>query len=114
MNKIASYKIYLDVRTKRKKDNRHPVKLRVTFNRKQKYYTTKFVLTQKEFDSLPQAKDNTVLSEINEALNEIKKSARNAIIKLPEFSFDLFDKSFKSPNGNPTINQYYLSYIGVT
>jgi hypothetical protein len=37
-----------------KKDGKFPVKLRLTYRRKQKYYSTKFAFSQEEYDLVMQ------------------------------------------------------------
>ena len=48
MNKQVTTAITLDTRRKRQ-DGTFPVRLRVTFDRKRKYYGTKFKLTEEDF-----------------------------------------------------------------
>ncbi len=110
MNKIARTQIYLDTRYKSKK-NLYPVKLRVTFNRKQKYYNTTFNYSKKEFLDIMSPNCNQTNKRKQSKLTDIQSVAIKIIDKLPDFTFERFEKMFKSPNGDPIINTFYESYI---
>ena len=112
MNKNVSTAIILDTRKKRK-DDRHIVRLRVTYQRKQKYYSTKYVLTQDEYKAVmsPNSKGDNKKTKLN--LQALEKTANDIITNLPEFDFDTFEKYLKSPKGRPSINSYYQTYIKV-
>ncbi len=110
MNKTVSTAIILDTR-KTRKDKRHIVRLRVTYQRRQKYYSTKYVYTQDEFDTVmsPNSKGENKKVKLN--LQALEKTANDIINNLPDFDFDTFEKYLKSPIGRPSINTYYESYI---
>ncbi|MCW3788940.1 phage integrase SAM-like domain-containing protein [Plebeiibacterium sediminum] len=110
MNKTVSTAIILDTR-KTRKDKRHIVRLRVTYQRRQKYYSTKYVYTQDEFDTVmsPNSKGENKKVKLN--LQALEKTANDIINNLPDFDFDTFEKYLKSPKGRPSINTYYESYI---
>ncbi len=110
MNKNVSTSIILDTR-KARKDKRHIVRLRVTYQRKQKYYSTKYVLTQNEYNTVmsPNSKGDNKKIKLN--LQALEKTANDIINDLPEFDFNTFEKYLKSPKGRPSINSYYETYI---
>jgi integrase/recombinase XerD len=77
-----------------KKDNKYPVKLRVTYNREAKYYPTNIDLTKDEFKNVGDKKTIDALLEVKADINEMGTNA-NAIIKtLRPFSFAGFEKKF--------------------
>lgn len=83
-----------------KKDGSHPVKLRITFNRVQKYYTIgKKSFTTDEFEKIFTQKPRGNYKELNREYNGIESKAINVIDNLmEEFSFDEFEKIFNSKN----------------
>lgn len=110
MINTVSTAIILDKR-KVRKDKRHQVKLRITHQRTQKYYSTKFILTDEEFESVISLKPRGDFKEIKLAIAAIEEKARDVIKNLPEFTFEAFEKHFKSPNGKATLTTYYEAYI---
>lgn len=110
MNQDVTTLMILDTRFKRK-DNNYRVRLRITFKREQRYYSTKFVLTQDEFNKVYSKNPKGDFKELNEKFNEIESRAREVVKNLPDFSFELFEKHFKAPNGKATLTSYYESYI---
>jgi integrase len=110
MNRNVSTAIILDKR-KIRKDKKYMVRLRVTHERIQKYYSTVFVLTEKEYDDVMSLKPKGEFKDIKLKLSLIEEHARDIIKNMPEFSFDVFDKLFKNPRGTITLESYYDSYI---
>jgi integrase len=85
--------IIQDTRRK-KKDNKYPVKLRVTYNREAKYYPTNIDLTKDEFKNVGDKRTVDALLEMKAEIKEMETNA-NAIIKtLRPFSFAGFEKKF--------------------
>jgi integrase/recombinase XerD len=111
MNTEVSTKIILDKRKQRKKDGRFNVRLRVTYKREQRYYSTKYSLTQKEYDKVMDSDCRGKNKDLQLIFSAIENKARTHIDKLPEFSFEIFEKLFKSPKGNPTIKTHFESLI---
>lgn len=94
MNKSkVSTAIIHDLR-RMKKDNTYPVKLRVTYNRQQKYYDTGYSLNTEDFDKVmdkyPRGKFKTMKSE----LNKIENKAIEDINELSVFSFEAFNSLY--------------------
>ena len=86
--------IILDIR-RAKKDGTYPVKLRVTYLRKQKYYPTKFSFIEEEFNAI--MKRNPRKKEYKETqlkLQAIETRATEIIDDMGSFSFNLFYKRF--------------------
>lgn len=110
MNPDVTTSVILDTRFKRK-DGKSRVRLRVTFQREQRYYSTKFILTQDEFDIVLSDNPKGNFKEIKLILSGIEKQAREIINSLPEFNFKDYELRFKSPKGTITLNAYYKQYI---
>ncbi|MCX6258636.1 MAG: site-specific integrase [Bacteroidia bacterium] len=90
----ATTAIILETR-KLKKDGSHPVKIRITCDRTQKYFGVGFSMTSKDFDKVifdpkPRGdyKDKRII------LNSIEEKAREIIQSMSEFSFPEFEKLF--------------------
>jgi len=92
--KTAKASIYLDV-IRPKKTGECSVKIKVTHNRKRKYFSTGIDLTKKEFDTVFYAKRKTVpQKEIKRRLEYFEKKADDVIDVLTIFSFDAFENKF--------------------
>ncbi|MBN1185682.1 MAG: site-specific integrase [Bacteroidales bacterium] len=98
--------IILDTRKKRK-DETYTVKLRVTYNRMQKYYPLGVHLTPEEWEKTLQPnprgdnKDNKVF------FNKIEHRAIEVIKELEPFSFQAFEKKFNQ-KAAPKKDVFYL------
>lgn len=92
-------KIILDER-REKSSKKYPVKLRLTFNRKQMYHPLGIDLTIDEFEKMMANTCPRNLREIKMAVNEFEIKANNIINNLPDFSFRLFDIKFYAKNRN--------------
>jgi hypothetical protein len=94
MGTLINTATILDTR-REKKEGTFPVKLRLTFERKQQYYKTPFDLTKTDFEKVMYSKR---LSEAEKALkNKItafESKAVEVINTLPFFSWQLFEKQF--------------------
>lgn len=89
----ASTAIIHDTRSM-KKDNSYPVKLRVTYERKQKYYPTGKDLTIEEYEKVFAEKPRKEHKTIKLYLQSIEHKAEEVIKNLNQFSFDEFEKKF--------------------
>lgn len=85
--------IILDTR-RIKKNNKFPVKLRVTFERVTEYYQTIFDLAKDEYDKLTAPRISNELQSIRNKLKNIERTAENAVNELSPFCFDDFEKHF--------------------
>lgn len=110
MNRNVSTAIILDKR-KVRKDNKCLVRLRITYERVQKYYSTAFVLSEKEFDDVMSVRPKGEFKDIKLKLSAIEEHALDIIKNMPEFSFDIFEKLFRNPRGTITLASYYNHYI---
>lgn len=79
-----------------------PVKLRITYQREQHYYTLRdengksFSFTEQEFKKIKCERPREPYKEITLYLNGLEKHARDLIETLPVFSFELFEKKYFS------------------
>lgn len=95
----VTVKILLDTRRK-KVSGRYPVKLRITYQREQKYYPTEYDLTPDDFDRVFGAKPRTEQKEIRANLVALETKANTIAEKLPVFSFTQFEALFFSQSGS--------------
>lgn len=94
MNLRPSTSIYLDTR-REKLDNTYPVKLRVTFQRKRKYYSIlDKSLTENDFNKVMGDKPRGKYKDIRTELEDIKHEADELLKKIKVFSFETFEKEF--------------------
>jgi integrase/recombinase XerD len=93
----AHTKIVLDTR-RLKSTELYPVKLRVTFNRKQKYYPVNHDLTKTEFTSLMSPSVKGKMKELRLKVDAIEQKAVKIIDKLDVFTFNRFESKFLQAN----------------
>lgn len=82
-----------DTRVKRK-DGTYSVKLRVTYNREQKYYPLNVHLTPKDWDRTQSEKPRNEFKEHRLYFNKLEQRAIDIIKELHPFSFEGFEKKF--------------------
>ena len=101
----------LDTR-KIKKDNTYPVKLRVTFERKQKYYPTPYDLTKKGFERVMFSKRLTDNEKIlKKKITAFENKAIEIIKDLPVFTWKAFEKHYYTNRGaKDSINAAFTDY----
>lgn len=101
---------------KRAKNNgTFPVKLRVTYNRNQRYFgiDTKervYEFTPKEFEKITAPKPRGEYKDIQLEFSIIEEKARKIIEKLPEFSFDNFKTLWGIKGASSNIIAFYDEY----
>jgi integrase/recombinase XerD len=74
--------------------NTYAIKLRITFNRVQKYYPLNVHLTVEDWEKLKQSNLRGELKEIKLLCNKFEQRAVEIIRQIPEFSFTEFNKRF--------------------
>lgn len=89
----VSTQIVLDQRTA-KKGGTFPVKLRITFQRKQKYYALNKDLTPDEFSKVNSPKPRSEYKELKLFFEAFEGEATKIINELKAFSFETFEKRF--------------------
>lgn len=111
--KKAEASIYID-ELRPKKSGKCSVKIKVTFNRKRKYFSTGIDLTVDEFEKIFHAKRKSKeQKEIEEKLYYFKIKAKDVIEKLPVFSFDTFEQHFLDQrNSLNSVSFAFDKYIG--
>jgi len=72
----------------------YPIKLRITFNRKQKYYSTQFSASKDEFEKCMGRNPKGAHKQTRIALDAIEQKANNVISGLKLFDFVSFDRRF--------------------
>ena len=75
-------------------DGTYPIKLRVTFNRTQKYYPTQFNATKADFEKYMARVPKGREKQIRMALDSIEQKASSVIAELELFDFDQFQRKF--------------------
>ena len=103
--------IILDTRRK-KNDNNYPVKLRVTFERKQQYYPTSFSLSKDEFDrALFGQRQTEAEKKLKKGIQAYEDKAVAIIEKMPLFAWDKFEKRyFTNRAAKDTLSQAFTDY----
>ncbi len=105
--------VVLDKRIK-KKDGTSPVKLRLTFLRKQKYYIVKRGLSfsENEFKKVRASRPRGEYKEMSLYLNAVENHANEIISSLDTFTFEKFEQSFfeKKQKVSDVIS-YFDAYI---
>lgn len=95
-----TFQIVLDTR-RIKKDNTYPVKLRLTYNRRSKYYNTGHSFSESVFNSMMGSKPRGLLKNNRIEINAIEKRAKDIIEEIGNnFSFELFEKKFQTNPSN--------------
>lgn len=105
MKSIPTARIILDTR-REKKNKLYPAKLRVTFERKHRYYPTGKDLSEGDFERTYGAKPREEFKELRKYFQGIEGAATTAINStLPFFSFEKFEAEYykgeiKKPSGD--------------
>lgn len=104
-------RIILDTR-KRNDGGVYPVKIRITFNRRQKYYLTGFKMTEKDFEEAFKQIPAKKLRPIRIQLDHQELKVRNIISGLDVFCFSLFEEKFyENKNAAKSIYSLYEETI---
>ena len=110
--KKATATIYHDT-LRPKEDGTCSVKIKVTFNRKRKYFSTGVDLTPDDFDKVFYGKRKTKDQKaIKTKVEYFEKKAEDVIDKLKVFSFDIFKEHFlEQRNVNDSVSFAFDRYI---
>lgn len=107
----AKITFYQDTR-RPKADGSCPVRLRVYFQGKTRYYAVDLDLTKKEFAGATSTNPRKAFLGYHEMLEGIKEKAKTARDSLTIFSFDAFEKKlYDTAPPKEDIPSYYHSYI---
>lgn len=93
IQKDVTTALILDTRRIKAKDL-YPVKVRVTYRRKQKYYALKKSYTLDEWAKIMQERPDKKRNEIKIELIDKEKQAKDLIKAMPVFSFGEFERKF--------------------
>ncbi|OQY92513.1 MAG: hypothetical protein B6D37_14570 [Sphingobacteriales bacterium UTBCD1] len=112
MPRSAKTSIILDTR-RIKKNGLYPVKLRVTFERKQKYYPTPYDLTEKNFKrSLFGERQTDKEKELKKKILAFENKAIEIIEMLPVFAWHSFEKHYLTDRAaKGTLELAFSEYI---
>lgn len=95
-----------------RKDGTYPVKLRITYNRQQKYYPTGVRLSSEDWLKVFSEKAKGDYKDNQMFLNKIEKHAVEIIKEMPVFTFTLFEKKFnQKPKADETLEDVFNEYI---
>ena len=103
--------IILDTR-KIKNDNTYPVKLRITFEKKQKYYLTPFNFSVNDFEKIMFGKRLSDKEKVvKKAITGFENKAIDIIKNIPLFSWEIFEKHFFTNKGaKDSVNFAFAEY----
>ncbi|MGQ7868954.1 tyrosine-type recombinase/integrase [Sunxiuqinia sp. sy24] len=96
---------------RKRKDTTSTVKLRLTFKRFPKYYTTKMSMDEKTYLLICSGSKGNNIKTKRIHIHEQLKKAYEIIIKMPEFSFEGFEKKFRNKQTSNNIFPYFDNYI---
>lgn len=117
MKNSFTLSIYLDTR-RLKSNNKFPVKLRVfnTLTREQKYYTTRFDLSEKEYDLIVKnTNPRGINKEIKMQILALENNAFKIANSLRHFNFEEFEKKlFRKKGSGKTVKYHYDEIIKKT
>jgi integrase/recombinase XerD len=94
--------------TRRAKDgDKYPIKLRLTYQRKQVYYSIGVDLTKDEFECTKGSEIKKELRDCKLRLIEFEAKADRIVEHLPNFSFQRFERQFFEQSAEPD-NVYHF------
>ena len=110
--KKAQASIYLD-KTRPKKDGTCSVKIKITFNRKRKYFATGVDLTLEEFNQVMyNQRRSSKQKELQTKLDYLRVKAESVIDDLKVFSFNAFEDAFlEERNTQNSVSFAFDKYI---
>jgi site-specific recombinase XerD len=95
-----------------KNDKTYPVKLRVTYQRKQHYYNTGYWFTKEDYEKVFGDKPRRKFKDLRVELNKMESLAIDLINEMTVFSFEGFFKQFKAePGERGTLSNGYNEKI---
>ncbi|HLR37533.1 MAG TPA: Arm DNA-binding domain-containing protein [Chitinophagaceae bacterium] len=89
----VSLKMILDTRRKKASDE-FPIKLRITHNRRRKYYGVGYDVAPREWEMITRDTAKGKLRKLKHMLNDIEKDAQETSESIHPFSFSQFEKEF--------------------
>lgn len=108
---MVTTQVIQDTRVK-KKDNTFRIKLRITFQRKRRYYPLPYALTKEEWEKVIDPKSRGKHKEIRLYCNKIEQRANDVIKDLDVFTFEVFERLFNgSSSDDVDIFTHFDNYI---
>lgn len=93
-------------------DDTYPVKLRITHQRKRKYYAVDLALSESDFAKVQGSKPRGEYKDYKLFFNAIEQRANDIVSNLPEFSFAAFEKNYlDKQDKHKDVYSYYQRYI---
>ena len=100
MAKLPTTSVFVD-KYHPQKDGKCAISIRVTYQRKKKYYPTIFSLTLQEFEKVRSSeRPRDEIKTIRQQLQAVEKRASDIIRQLPHFTWEGFEKQFLQNRGN--------------
>ncbi len=107
----VSLKMILDTRRKKTSDE-FPIKLRITYNRRRKYYGVGYDATPREWEMITGNTAKGKLRKLRHTLNDIEKNAQETSDSIHPFSFSQFENEFFEDKMTfQTLESAYLFYM---
>jgi len=111
MAELATTSIFID-KYHPQKDGKCAISVRVTSQRKKRYYSTAFNLTSDDFKKVMAERPRNEFKEIRMKLNVIEEKALGIIKDMPYFTWSHFEKNFLKNKGNSnSLSAAFGSYI---
>lgn len=92
-------------------DGTYPVKLRLTYQGKRKYYNIDYFLTKEDYKKATGEKPRDDYKDLKIKFSDIEKEARELINSLPVFTFELFKKKFSDKNDYSDLFTFFKRHI---
>jgi len=93
------------------KDENGAIKLRITHNRVFKLYSTGISVTEDEYKNICSHRPRLEMRDKRKYVFSYLKRAHDIIIELDEFTFEAFDKKYKTKRKTNDILSYFDNYI---
>lgn len=108
---MVTTQVIQDTRVK-KKDNTFRIKLRITFQRKRRYYPLPYALTKEEWEKVIDPKSRGKHKDIRLYCNKIEQRANDVIRSMDVFTFEQFERVFNGSNSNDVnVFTHFDNYI---
>lgn len=108
MRSFATTGIYLD-KSYLNRDNKHPIKIRVTYQRKSKFFKTQYSVSEKDFESSYKAlRPRGTNYHFKESLLALESKSKKIIDSLEEFTFEKWESLFYQTQFNKDDVTYHF------
>lgn len=107
---LAKSYVYHD-RRRAKKDGSYPVKLRITFDSEQRYYSLGLSLTEDEWDKAHQENPRKDNLDHKIFISKVEDKAKKILENLDPFTFEVFEKKFNQTPAKKELFVLIQDYI---